>query len=73
MTPTQARVLAVLDRIAAQVRKDADDADVYSDSLEGMLGELAGNDFFGTEGQNDPRGDFRNGDWSMSRVEGIDD
>ena len=27
----------------------------------------------GTEGQNDPRGDMRNGEWSMDRVEGIDE
>lgn len=29
-------------------------------------------DAFGTEGQCDPRGDFRDGEWSMKRVQGVD-
>ena len=31
------------------------------------------NDGFGTEGQSDPRGDRRDGEWSMWQVQGVDD
>jgi hypothetical protein len=72
LTVTQRRVLAVLERMTEAVRRDCDDAEVFSEVLDEMLTSLHGNDFFGTEGQNDPRGDFRNGEWSMTRVEGID-
>lgn len=40
--------------------------------LDDGLDDLMSDDFFGTEGQSDPRGDARNGEWSMWRVEGID-
>lgn len=32
---------------------------VWADSLEEMLNDLQNDDFFGTEGQTDPRGDQR--------------
>lgn len=71
---TQNRVATVLDRIRDQVLADPDDAVVYSEKLELMLEELRGDDFFGTEGQNDPRGDGRDSDeWSMDFVQGVDD
>lgn len=75
---TKQRAALVLERIRQYVLESDDaptevsDADVIAGELEGMLTELAGQDFFGTEGQNDPRGDFRNGEWSMDRVEGLD-
>ena len=34
---------------------------------------MLSSDAFGTEGQNDPRGDQREGDFSMYYVEGLDD
>jgi len=55
-----------------QVEEDEDYAEVYAEELEGLLENLHQCDFFGTEGQNDPRGDFREGVWSMLKVEGID-
>lgn len=73
MTDTQKRVLLVLDRIKQSVQDDDDNAFVYSNVLDDVLDEGLEHDFFGTEGQCDPRGDRRNGDWSMTRVEGIDD
>jgi hypothetical protein len=71
-TITQQRVARVLERMIAAARRGPDEAQAYSDALEEMLDELHGNDGFGTEGQCDPRGDYRNGQWFMERVEGID-
>lgn len=45
------------------------DEDDIADMLDSALDELASNDAFGSEQQCDPRGDFRNGDWSMWDVE----
>ncbi len=74
LTIDQRRVLAVLERITKQVREDSGDAEMYGRELELMLDELAGDDAFGTEGQSDPRGDFRDGDWLVAnRVQGVDE
>lgn len=72
-TKEQERVAQVLARMSAMAMADEDDAAMFSELLENSLGELNGEDAFGTEGQNDPRGDFRNGSWSMRCVEGVDD
>ena len=71
-TETQKRVAKVLARMAAMATSDEDDAEMLSETLEAGLNDLASGDGFGTERQCDPRGDGRNGDWSMTRVEGID-
>lgn len=69
----RARVLLVLERITNEVRDcDKGDLEVRAEELETMLQGLAENDYFGTELQNDPRGDGRNGEWHMWHVEGID-
>ena len=39
---------------------DNDEKDLWCDYLDSIIDELRGNDFFGTEGQCDPRGDNRN-------------
>jgi hypothetical protein len=72
MSAQQKRVLKVLDRMKQLVKDAKNNADAFSDMLEDSLDELAGLDFFGTEQQSDPRGDFRNGNWSMTCVEGVD-
>jgi hypothetical protein len=72
-TKDQQRVLRVLDNIKRAVEQDEDEACMYAPELEAMLNEMLGNDAFGTEGSTDPRGDMRNGNWSMDRVEGIDE
>lgn len=72
LTDTQRRVLLVLERIAQAVTNDEYDADVWSIELEASCVSLMGQDFFGTEGQSDPRGDWREGHWSMDRVQGVD-
>lgn len=69
-TPEQARVILVLERMLAMAKKDPDDAAAFTDMLEAGLSDLHECDFFGTEGQCDPRGDFRDGTWSMHDVQG---
>lgn len=72
MTRTQIRVALVLSRMMTQVLTNEDDAEMYAQDLQHMLSNLANEDAFGSEGQSDPRGDGRNGTFSMSYVEGID-
>lgn len=71
-TKQQERVAKVLDNMKAMALEDEDNAAMFSEDLELYLNELNGEDAFGTEGQSDPRGDFRNGKWSMDCVEGVD-
>ncbi len=66
------RVKLVLRRIVEMI-DDEDDAEVFSEHLDDMLDEMAEQDFFGTERQCDPRGDFRSSEWSMWFVDGIDE
>lgn len=72
MTKTQERVIHVLRNMITIAREDDDNAYMFIDGLEEMLNDLHFEDGFGTEGQNDPRGDFRDDNWSMNRVQGID-
>lgn len=41
----------------------------YAQALDNILDEIASNDGFGTEQQSDPRGDFRDQQWSMWNVQ----
>lgn len=65
------RVQLVLDRLRL-IADDEDEAEVMASDLDSMLDDLHFHDFFGTEGQNDPRGDFRDDEWSMSYIQGVD-
>jgi len=50
----------VLDNIAKQIADgDNDRRQCWFESLNDILDDMLNNDFFGTEGQNDPRGDHR--------------
>lgn len=61
----------VLDRIKAQVLNDPDTfLKPYFTKFEAMLDDLGSLDFFGTEGQNDPRGDMREDIYNMWSVGG---
>ena len=57
LTKEQVRVVAVLQKMIELTERDCDLATVFSDELEDMLEALACEDCFGTERQNDPRGD----------------
>lgn len=71
LTLQQQRVLKVLERLAQHITEYGE-ADHYSYWLETELDFGLENDAFGTEGQCDPRGDRRSGEWSMYHVQGVD-
>jgi len=50
----------VLDNIKQSFNHDDNDKDVWLEVFNDMLDDLRDDDFFGTEGQCDPRGDGRN-------------
>ncbi len=72
LTKTQIRTNVVLTRLQQVCLNSPEDATFISGMLDEMLDNLRADDFFGTEAQNDPRGDHRNGSWQMDHVEGID-
>ena len=72
MNKTQLRIKRVLERIMDGVDEDEDVAEIIADALDSMLEDLAQDDFFGSERALDPRGDGRNGSFSMRHVEGVD-
>lgn len=73
MNLTQQRVVKVLERMIEMTKDSEDDAEMFSDELDAMLDQIASNDGFGTEQSIDPRGDFRDDDWSMWNVQGVDE
>jgi len=74
MNKTQSRITYVLTKLSMLAVEDEDFAAVFSDVLDMLLDDIHGQDGFGTEGQNDPRGDFRDGNvWSMDNVQGLDE
>lgn len=70
-TDLKANVLRVLAEIKNRVEKpDHDDAvHEWAEALDEMLDEMKNNDQFGSEASTDPRGDFRNGEWSIFEME----
>lgn len=68
----QKRNELVLQRLIAFSNEDKEAAKYLVEALDNMLIDLCQDDFFGTETQMDPRGDGRNGFWTMKKVEGID-
>lgn len=64
----QQNMLLFLKNMEQWVKDNPNDCDVISNVFDQALDDGAETDFFGTEGQNDPRGDFRDGEWSI--VEG---
>ena len=71
MNYTQSSVALVLTRMIDMCIEDADYADLFFDELEQMLSGMLGMDMFGTEGQDDPRGDQRDGHFDMNGVQGL--
>lgn len=72
MSMKKTRVKAVLMNMINMCDQDEMYAEDFSFGLEELLNEMQSNDAFGTEGQCDPRGDFRDGHWSMDQVQAID-
>lgn len=61
----QKNLLIVLPRIIDLVKEDEYFAQDLCKELESFLDEVASQDGFGTERQSDPRGDFRDNEWSL--------
>ena len=60
MRCTETNFLEIMDAIKdAFNNANSEDKEVWSSSIDGMLDDLLRSDFFGTEGQGDPRGDHR--------------
>ena len=57
----------VFSRLMKMAKDDPEyNADVIATEMDNMLDLLQSDDFFETEGQTDPRGDFRNNEyWSV--------
>jgi hypothetical protein len=68
----QSRLKLVLEHMIDHIMCDEKTAELIAEELEIMLNKIRDDDGFGTEAQDDPRGDGRNGDWSIDFVEGID-
>lgn len=69
MKKLQQNCVTVLNRLAKMCEEDEDFAKSLSGDLDTLLDEIQSQDGFGTEAQSDPRGDFRNGRWSMKKIE----
>lgn len=67
----KANVIRVLDEIKSRVENpDHDEAvEEWAESLDDMLDTMKNNDQFGSEASTDPRGDFREGEWSIWEME----
>lgn len=62
----RSRICHVLENIITDVENaDMEELEYWALGINGFLEEMRTGDFFGTEGQNDPRGDFRNENWSV--------
>ena len=70
-TDTKANILRVLEEIKRRVEHPDYDGAVeeWAEALDGMLDDMKSNDQFGSEASTDPRGDFRNGEWSIWEME----
>lgn len=71
-TKQQIRNQQVLENLIAFSNEGNEFAKEIAFGLEVILDDLASDDFFGTEKQCDPRGDFRDKPWSMYKVQGVD-
>lgn len=72
MNVEQKRVVKVLGNMVQLVKNDEYYAEMFTDFLDSELEQLRDEDAFGTEGQSDPRGDGRDGDFYMGFVQGVD-
>lgn len=70
---TAETLFAALDAHLLACGKDEEALGDLCSQLDTALDELHSCDFFGTEGQCDPRGDFRDDSWSLYYVQGVDE
>jgi hypothetical protein len=65
----QSNLEVVLNRLISLAKKDEDFAEMFASDLDCLLDDYLSDDQFGSEGQTDPRGDHRNGDWTINNIE----
>jgi hypothetical protein len=65
MEKHQKNLIVVLPRIVDLVKEDEYFAEDLAGLLEGLLDDVGSRDGFGPERSSDPRGDFRDGNWSL--------
>jgi hypothetical protein len=69
MKTLKKNLITVLNRISNDVSiSDDETVELWASAFDEMLDNLKDNDFFGTEGQNDPRGDNRNAKWTIKNI-----
>lgn len=62
MTKAQHRIVYIFEGLKKLALENENDAEIILEELNNMLDDMRDNDFFGTEGQLDPRGDGREED-----------
>lgn len=67
MNKVRENLLTVLERMAEQARECDETTHVYAAVLDDALDGLLAEDFFGTEGQSDPRGDQHASEFAIRR------
>ena len=70
-TDVKENIIKVLEEIKNRIVHPSWDGELqeWAEFLDSMLDEMKNEDLFGTEGQNDPRGDFRNGEFNIWEIE----
>lgn len=71
-TKKLSRFAVVWARLLFHLERHPEDLPFFENQLDNIFNEFQSMDGFGTEAASDPRGDFRDGEWSMRRVQGID-
>lgn len=69
MTQLQYNLNKILEKLLFNVASDEDFAEDFAPQIEHLLNDMHNQGNFGTEGQFDPRGDFRNGEWSVYNIQ----
>ena len=59
------RFKKVLNRMIEMAEEEDYYLRYFVEDIDNLLDSMNSEDMFGTEGQCDPRGDFRDGEWSM--------
>jgi hypothetical protein len=67
------RLNVVLNRATALAQEDDNFRQHFFDHLNILFDNLFEDDILGTEGQNDPRGDQRDGEFTMTNIQGYDE
>lgn len=75
MSTMEEKLVYIFEKLIEYVESNDDDVNNhFADHVETMLNDMNDMDLFGSERQSDPRGDFRDGDWSIfGSIQGLND